>query len=222
METSFEWEGGEAATRSWGGVSAGEESAPRGDFVWCPGCGERNAGRPVWALEMGVGLPTGIRRGSVRSCEGSGSEVDERDRGSGTLWAVAFLAIIWLAGMAAMTVGGVRVARQKADAAADHAALAAATRAAEGQAVACLAAGRIASDAGGKLSKCHVRGMFADVSVTMAVKVAILREGMRVDARARAGPAGFEGVPWSLADRCGACSQSREIHTESDMVRSRS
>ncbi|WP_083952105.1 Rv3654c family TadE-like protein [Actinomadura rubrobrunea] len=117
------------------------------------------------------------------------------DRGSGALWVVALMAVLWASAAAAMTVGGVRVARHRADAAADLAALAAAARVAEGTREACRSAGKVAREFGGRLSKCQVRGRVVDVSVTLAVTGAWAVGDMRVVSRARAGPAEPESVP---------------------------
>src|SRR3569833_778603 len=80
------------------------------------------------------------------------------DRGSGTIWMLALIALTWSVAAMAMTVGGVRVARHRAYAAADLAALAAASLSAVGLRRACLLAARIARTSGGRLSRCALRG----------------------------------------------------------------
>ncbi|MFG1998413.1 Rv3654c family TadE-like protein [Spirillospora sp. NPDC048911] len=104
------------------------------------------------------------------------------------------MAVVWVAAVAAMTVGSVRAARHRADAAADLAALAGAARLAEGRAAACQAAELIAARSGGRLSACEVRGRIVEISVTIVLNVPIARSGLRVSSRARAGPVGQEGV----------------------------
>lgn len=117
------------------------------------------------------------------------------DRGSGTIWVVAFAAVVWVAGVAAIAVGGVRAARHRGDAAADMAALAAAASVAEGDEGACRRAADIAVESGARLSGCQVRGDVAAVSVTVPLKVPMGIGNLRVVSRARAGPVGRDGVP---------------------------
>ncbi|MFI0449119.1 Rv3654c family TadE-like protein [Actinomadura sp. 6N118] len=116
------------------------------------------------------------------------------DRGSGVVWVVGFMAVVWVVAVTAMTVGSVRAARHRADAAADLAALAGAARVAEGRAAACRAAEAIAAKSGGRLSACGVRGRVVEISVTVVLKVPIATDALRVSSRARAGPVGTEGV----------------------------
>ena len=116
------------------------------------------------------------------------------DRGSGTVWVAAFAAIVWVTGVAAMAVGGVRGARHRGDAAADMAALAAAARVAEGGGSACVRARDIAAGSGARLSRCRIKGGVAEVSVTVQVEVPMGIGGLRVVSRARAGPVGRDGV----------------------------
>lgn len=116
------------------------------------------------------------------------------DRGSGVVWLTGFMAVVWVIAVTAMTVGSVRAARHRADAAADLAALAGAARVAEGRAAACRAAEVIAAKSGGRLSGCGVRGSVVEISVTVVLKVPIATDALRVSSRARAGPVGPEGV----------------------------
>ncbi|MUN38074.1 Rv3654c family TadE-like protein [Actinomadura litoris] len=112
----------------------------------------------------------------------------ERDRGAATLWVLTFTAIIWLVGVSAMAVGGVRAARHHADAAADLAALAAAARVPEGAAAACARARGIAAESGARVARCAVKDGTVDVSVTLALRVPLGVGAVRVGSRARAGP----------------------------------
>ncbi|MCP2340359.1 secretion/DNA translocation related TadE-like protein [Actinomadura rupiterrae] len=117
------------------------------------------------------------------------------DRGAGTVWVLAFMGVIWVVGVAAMVVGGVRVARHRVEAAADLGALAGAQRASEGEVVACRAAREVAADSGGRVASCAVRGRIVEVSADVVVRLPFGIHGVRVAARARAGPAGRDGVP---------------------------
>ncbi len=116
------------------------------------------------------------------------------DRGSGTVWVVAFAAVVWVVGVAAIVVGGVRGARHRGDAAADMAALAGAARVAEGEGAACERARGVAAESGARLSRCRVSGDVVDVSVIVPLKVPMGGAGLRVVSRARAGPVGRDGV----------------------------
>lgn len=121
--------------------------------------------------------------------------LDKRDTGAGTVWVLAFIAIIWLTGAAGMAIGGVRTTRHRADAAADLAALAGAAHVSDGASAACARARSIAADSGARMSRCAVKGRTVDVSVTMALRVPLGVGAVRVVSRARAGPVGQDGVP---------------------------
>ena len=141
-------------------------------------------------------------------------ERGDRDQGSGTVWTVTLMALVWLAAVVAMTVGGVRAARHRADAAADLAALAAAAHAVNGPEYACAAATAIAHEARARLIGCVARGDIADVRVAVTARLPGLGL-VRVTARARAGPSGaVEGgrevrasppVTASVDGRCMGC-----------------
>ncbi|MGI5224081.1 Rv3654c family TadE-like protein [Actinoallomurus iriomotensis] len=110
------------------------------------------------------------------------------DRGSGTVWMLALIGLTWALAMMAMTVGGVRAARHRAYAAADLAALAAASHSADGPRAACGLAARIARGSGGRLRRCVLHGRISEVIVSSGVaKVPALRR-LTATARARAGP----------------------------------
>ncbi|KAB2351137.1 helicase [Actinomadura rudentiformis] len=104
------------------------------------------------------------------------------------------MAVVWVVAVTAMTVGSVRVARHRADAAADLAALAGAARVAEGSGAACRAADAVAAKSGARLSGCRVRGRVVEISVTVVLRVPIGTDVLRVSSRARAGPVGPEDV----------------------------
>ncbi|WP_372442227.1 Rv3654c family TadE-like protein [Actinomadura violacea] len=127
------------------------------------------------------------------------------DRGAGTLWVVAFMAVIWVGGVVAVGVGGVRAARHRGDAAADLAALAGAARVADGAAGACGKARAIASRSGARMVRCRVRGETVEVEVAVGLRVPLGGGDVRVRSRARAGPVGRDGVTWPGATRCTEC-----------------
>nr|WP_244258462.1 Rv3654c family TadE-like protein [Streptomyces sp. Tu 2975] len=86
-----------------------------------------------------------------------------------------------------LAMGQAVVARHRAGAAADLAALAAADNALRGTAKACATAGRVADAQGAQLVRCSVRGEISDVT-------AMARFGPYAPAvRARAGPPGPPG-----------------------------
>jgi secretion/DNA translocation related TadE-like protein len=114
------------------------------------------------------------------------------ERGSGTVWMIALLALVWLLAVVAMTAGGVRAVRHRAHATADAAALAAASNAAAGPTRACHVAATIARAARGRLAGCVLRGSVADIEVVMTARVPGLGP-LPLAARARAGPVGGNG-----------------------------
>ncbi len=109
------------------------------------------------------------------------------ERGSATVWVLALSGVLATIGMALVLAGGAGVARHRATAAADLAALAAAVRLVEG-ADACGAAAQLAAANAAELAACEVRGG----EVGVAVRVPVRLGGLGVfsaTARARAGPA---------------------------------
>lgn len=133
------------------------------------------------------------RRAAVSAVKAS------RDRGSGTVWAVALIGLIWSAGTVAMTVGAVRAARHRAYAAADMAALAAAAHASGGPRYACALAADVAHASGARLRRCVLHARIAEVSVTSAVPIRYPFGPLVAVGRARAGPSHLpdDAVPWS-------------------------
>lgn len=120
------------------------------------------------------------------------------DRGSGTVWMVALIGAVWAVATMAMMVGGARVARHRAHAAADLAALAAAAHVAEGDVRACGLAAQIARDSGGRLRRCTFRGRIVDVVVSSRVGGSARTGRLVATARARAGP--VDDVPAPVLD----------------------
>ncbi|MCW2940492.1 MAG: helicase [Actinomycetia bacterium] len=125
-----------------------------------------------------------------------------RDRGSGTVLVLAVMGVVWMVAYACMVAGGVRVARQRAHAAADQAALAAAAYGLEGPSAACARATAIAHGMGAVLSGCALvpdpaavagSGQIADVTVTTAYPGPAWVGTLRIPARARAGPVSSSG-----------------------------
>lgn len=88
---------------------------------------------------------------------------------------------------AAMVVGSAVIARHEAQSAADLAALAAASRIAEGRTTACGWAGAVAGEMNARMTACGVESL--DVVVTVDVDAVLGRWGIGVArAAARAGP----------------------------------
>lgn len=111
-----------------------------------------------------------------------------RDRGSGTLWMLALIGMVWSIAVMAMTVGSVRAARHRAYAAADLSALAAAAHAMDGVKSACRLAAVVARDSGGRLRRCVLRDRVSEVVVTSDVRTVVSLGRLAATARARAGP----------------------------------
>jgi secretion/DNA translocation related TadE-like protein len=114
-------------------------------------------------------------------------EALRHDRGSGTVWVIALMAVIWLAAMVAMSAGGVRAVRHRAHAAADLAALAAASHAMDGPVRACDLAANIARATRARLIGCVLRARIATVKVAVASRILGLGS-VQIVAAARAGP----------------------------------
>ena len=113
---------------------------------------------------------------------------ESSDRGSGTVWMLALIGLIWSVATMAMAVGGVRAARHRAYAAADLAALAAASHFADGAASACRLADRIARGSGGRLRRCVFHGRVSEVMVVSEIRSVPAVGRLTTTARARAGP----------------------------------
>jgi secretion/DNA translocation related TadE-like protein len=116
------------------------------------------------------------------------SNPGRRDRGSATLLAVAAIALIVVVSCGAAVVGSAVIARHRAQAAADLAALAAAGRLAAGRQTACVWGVSIAEQMRGRVTACTVYGL--DVVISVDVDVALGRWGVgTARGTARAGPA---------------------------------
>ncbi|MBO3745814.1 hypothetical protein J5X84_07005 [Streptosporangiaceae bacterium NEAU-GS5] len=106
------------------------------------------------------------------------------------MWLVAVIAVVWVAGVAVCQVGVARVARHRAQSAADLAALAGAQRALTAPQEACDQARLVARANGATLESCSSTGVVTDVAVSVAVPlVAVFAgDGWRAGAIAQAGP----------------------------------
>jgi secretion/DNA translocation related TadE-like protein len=112
----------------------------------------------------------------------------EPDRGSATVWVVSLAGVLALLGLAVVLTGAAAVARHRAGAAADLAALAGAQHAVTGAGDPCGTARRLAEANAARLVRCRA-GPDAVVAVTVAVPVRLGRLGVHeATARARAGP----------------------------------
>ena len=91
-----------------------------------------------------------------------------RERGSATVWVLAAGLLVLAAAVPAALTGAATVARHRAQAAADFAALAAAVTALEGTGAACTRADTIATANGARLVACRLVGLDAVVTVVVA------------------------------------------------------
>lgn len=140
--------------------------------------------RPAGSPEVEATAEAQLRKGRADQARNGDRQ---RDRGSGTVWVIALMALVWLVAVIAMTVGGARVARHRAHAAADLAALAAASHVMAGSERACAVAATVARSGHGQLTACVLRGRIADVEVVVVARAPGVGP-IRVVAFARAGP----------------------------------
>jgi secretion/DNA translocation related TadE-like protein len=112
-------------------------------------------------------------------------KTDESERGSATVWLLGAMLGICVICAGWITVAQAGLSRQRAEVAADLAALAGAQAASSGDASPCAAAAGIALSNGGHLASCTVSGADgADLSVAVTVEVS---SPMTARAAARAG-----------------------------------
>lgn len=109
------------------------------------------------------------------------------DGGAATVFAALLVAALLTITLGGLAVGSVVLARHRAQAAADLAALAAAHGVPAGGQAACRRAHNVAEAMRVKLRSCHVAGL--DVTVRVSVDTG-LRMLAQAEAAARAGPAG--------------------------------
>lgn len=109
------------------------------------------------------------------------------DDGSATIWAVGGIAVLFLVAAAVLAMGSVVQTRHRATAAADLAALAAATYAPDGPPAACDRARWVADHMRVRLTSCELAGWDALVEVSAALPGELSRFGL-VTEHSRAGP----------------------------------
>jgi secretion/DNA translocation related TadE-like protein len=127
------------------------------------------------------------------------------DRGSGTVLVLGLSLLVVLSAAAGVVRGLAVIARHRAEAAADLAALAGAAAALDGPGRACAEAGDIAVANGGRLRSCVVAGEVVEVQVARDLPLGRLGQWSAVG-RARAGPttSGFRMPPASRRGTRGA------------------
>ncbi len=108
----------------------------------------------------------------------------EADRGSATVWVLGVVALLGVVCAGVLAMGQAVLARHRAGAGADLAALAAATEWTRGERAACGRAAEVARAQGVRVVRCAVRGEVADVSVAAGAGP------YEAVVRARAGPGG--------------------------------
>ncbi|MFI1360839.1 Rv3654c family TadE-like protein [Streptomyces sp. NPDC020898] len=111
------------------------------------------------------------------------------DRGSATVWSVGAIAVLCVVFGIVLAAGQAGVARHRAAAGADLAALAAADHWTQGASAACARADRVASAQGTRLVRCAMVGETSDLTVTAG------RGLFAAEVRSRAGPPGPPGPP---------------------------
>ncbi|WP_327049138.1 pilus assembly protein TadG-related protein [Microbispora sp. NBC_01189] len=112
-----------------------------------------------------------------------------RERGSATIWSIILMTVVWLLAMVVVQVGVARVARHRAQSAADLAALGAARWALAAPGEACARAKVITAADRASLRSCSVSEGVAEVAVAITFEVPLLGPATAV-ASASAGPAG--------------------------------
>ena len=109
-----------------------------------------------------------------------------RDGGSAVVWVLGIGMVFVLIAVVMATAGAAAVARHRAQAAADLAALAGALRASEGAPTACQRAADVSAQNGARLIECRLDGL--DVVVAVEVAPALLSGVGAARGAARAGP----------------------------------
>jgi secretion/DNA translocation related TadE-like protein len=122
----------------------------------------------------------------VARCRSVSARWGREERGSASVWVLAIGLVAIMVAQALAVIGSATVARHRAQAAADLAALAAALRVLEGESVACARAAEVSARNGASLVACRLDGF--DVVVTVEVAgPAVWGAAQR---SARAGPVG--------------------------------
>lgn len=144
--------------------------------------GQRCSGQQD-SCQEGSGHQGSCQEGSGQQCSvpsGRGCS----DRGSATVWSLGVITLLCVVFGAVLALGQAVVVRHRAAGGADLAALAAADHWAEGGAVACARAERLAAEQGVRLVRCAIVGETSDVTAASG------RGPFAAEVRARAGPAG--------------------------------
>lgn len=109
------------------------------------------------------------------------------DDGYATVWAVGVIAVVLVVTLVGLDLGMAVTSRHRAEAAADLAALAAASHAGDGEPAACAYAARIGEGMAARLVECRLSGWEARVQLEARVPL-FLGAGRAAFGRARAGP----------------------------------
>ncbi|MGV9242658.1 Rv3654c family TadE-like protein [Streptomyces sp. NPDC003710] len=148
-------------------------------------------GSPVEPGSAGVWRSGGVRsplgllaalNGRAQGVRGARAAGVRSDRGSATVWVVCLIGALCAVFTVLLAQGEAVLARHRAAAAADLAALAAADHWMEGGDAACTRAGRVVVAQGDRLVRCVVAGEVSDVTV------ASVSGPFTAEVRARAGP----------------------------------
>ncbi|MEV0594380.1 Rv3654c family TadE-like protein [Nonomuraea cavernae] len=155
-----------------------------------------------------------LLRRSQRRQERLTMSAARRDRGSATLWGVAFMGLVMAVALSVATVGAARVARHRVNDAADLSALAAARLVIVDPEGACGRAAAVALDNGVELVECAIFDEVVDVRTSLAITLPVV--GSRtLTGRARAGPGRADsGAPSGGQGAGQGAGQIRESPTE--------
>ncbi|MFI7055134.1 Rv3654c family TadE-like protein [Streptosporangium canum] len=152
--------------------------------------GSGRPGKGWWIGKSGKGRWIG-KAGTGRSIGGIG-----RDRGAATIWVAGLMALVFAVTATLVFAGTARVARHRAQSAADLSALAAARLAFAAPERGCAEASSLAEGNGAMITRCFIDGDgIADVQVAVGLSLPVLGD-RTIMANARAGPvdiAGFIG-----------------------------
>jgi secretion/DNA translocation related TadE-like protein len=114
-------------------------------------------------------------------------DVGEDDRGIATIWAAGGMAVVLAMMVFGVHLGAAASSRHRAEAAADLAALAAASHAGDAEPAACAYAARVADGMAARLVSCRLAGWEATVEMEVAPPLSLGGWGV-ARGRARAGP----------------------------------
>jgi secretion/DNA translocation related TadE-like protein len=148
----------------------------------------RRAGRSAAGgsvVESDPGLIDGMAR--RRGVESDRGQDRGQDRGVATLWAAGAMSVVLAVMVVGINLGAAASSRHRAEAAADLAALAAASHAGDGEAAACAHGARVAHGMSARLVSCRLAGWEAAVEIEVRPSLALGSWGV-AHGRARAGP----------------------------------